>query len=239
MSDGSDRSSVYTVRRTVMDEREREGTASTDTAVWDYLPVTVLTVFVVAGGFTLAGIQLVRIPAFGVWGPLVSLVNFATAHVLSLFIHGSLSHYLGNMVLFLLFGGVLTVLSSDEHVLGIVLASHVPVSILFPILYSAYGVGTSLAVAGMIPATAVRAVAFVTGRVDADPIKAILGGAIAVIALVLYTWGFLTESFFYVKLPTTTSAAGSLARWRRRCGSPGSPSEPTRNGRTARVRSRK
>ncbi|WP_424018960.1 hypothetical protein ACOZ4N_05685 [Halorientalis pallida] len=200
MSDGSDRSGGYTVRRNVMDEREQTGTTAADPTVWDYLPVTVLTVFVVAGVFTLAGIRLVRIPAFGVWAPLVSLVNFATAHVVSLFVHGGLSHYLGNMVLFLLFGGVLTALTSDEHVLGVILASHVPVSILFPILYSAYGVGTSLAVAGMIAATVVRAAAVVTGRVDADAVRAILGGAIAVLALALYTWGFLTESFFYVRI---------------------------------------
>jgi hypothetical protein len=36
--------------------------------------VTVLTGLVVAGVFTLVGIQLVRIPTIGVWGPLVSLV---------------------------------------------------------------------------------------------------------------------------------------------------------------------
>jgi membrane associated rhomboid family serine protease len=183
-----------------MDEREQTGTAVPDPTVWDYLPVTVLTVFVVAGIFTLAGIQLVRIPAFGTWGPLVSLVNFASAHLLSLFMHGGLGHYPGNMALFLLFGGVLTVLAGDEHVLGVVLASHVPGSVSSPIRYSAYGVGTSLAVAGTIAATAVRAVAVLTGRVDADPMSAVLGGAIAAVALVLYAWGLLTRSFFSVEM---------------------------------------
>lgn len=114
--------------------------------------------------------------------------------------HEGLGHYLGNMALFLPFDGVLTALTSDEHVLGAIQATHVPVSILFPVLYSTYGVGSSLAVAGMIAATFVRAVAVVTGRVDADPVRAILGGAFAVIALTLYTWGFLTESFLYVRI---------------------------------------
>ncbi|SDE81938.1 rhomboid family intramembrane serine protease [Halorientalis regularis] len=162
--------------------------------------MTVLTAFGVAGVFTLAGIQLVRIPAFGVWGPLASLVNLANAHVLSLFMHEGLCHYLGNMVLFLLFGGVLTALTSDECVLVVILAAHVPVSILFPILYSAHGVGASLAVAGLIAATFVRAAAVVTGCGDADAVRAILGGAIAVLALVLYTRGFLTGSFFCVRI---------------------------------------
>ncbi|SEO62020.1 hypothetical protein SAMN05216388_101597 [Halorientalis persicus] len=55
-------------------EREQTGTAAADPTVYDYLSVTVLTGLVVAGVFTLVGIQLVRIPTVGVWGPLVSLV---------------------------------------------------------------------------------------------------------------------------------------------------------------------
>jgi|GEM_PF-5112766 len=171
-----------------MPERESEAEEG-----WEYLPVTVLAIFCIS---LLATVARAR-PVMAATDSLLAVpLNLLPLYTLNMFMHGDLLHFLGNMFMFVCFGGALTVLTSNRHVLGVVLAAHVPASMWLHLGEGLVVIGSSLALAGVIAATTVRAVAIALGAVDrSDPIDTVLGGTFALAVLAVF--GFLSLSGLY------------------------------------------
>lgn len=160
---------------------------------WAYLPATVLSVVAAAGAFTLVGIRPVVFPG---GGPAVLAWNFLNRHVLNMLMHQGLGHYVGNVFLFTLFGGALGAVSSDRHVFGVVLASHVLASTAHSLVADATGIGLSLAVAALVSATAVRFGAMVLGRTPLDSADRLVGVTFALFALAFYAGSSLRGTIY-------------------------------------------
>jgi membrane associated rhomboid family serine protease len=149
-----------------------EGTA------WDALPVTVVAVV------TLAGVRPILLSGAG---PEVLAWNALNRYVLSMFMHQGPGHFLGNAFLFVPFGGALTVVTSERHVAGVILSSHVLATVAHDAATSgATGIGLSLVVAALVAATAVRVVALVAGEPSVDTTTRLVGGCFALFVLAGY-----------------------------------------------------
>lgn len=160
---------------------------------WEYLPVTVLAIFCLS---LLATIVRARPAIVAHDTPLAVLWNLLPLYTLNMFMHAHMLHFLGNMFMFVCFGGALTVLTSNRHVLGIALAAHVPTAIWLHLGRDIVVIGSSLALAGVIAATVVRSLALVVGAVDTDdPIDTVFGGTFALV--VLSVFGLLSVAGVY------------------------------------------
>lgn len=161
-----------------MPERE-----SASEGEWEYVPIAVLGIVCVSFLFTLIGARPRLAPG---GSPAAFMLNATQTYVLNMFMHAGLLHFLANMFLLVLFGGALTMLSSNRHVLYVAFTSHVLASIWLDVGRGLLGIGSSLAVAGIIAATIVRAAAAVVGTGTDNPIDRLLGGTLALLVLSLF-----------------------------------------------------
>lgn len=151
------------------------------------MPVTVLFVAGFSALFTAFGVRPFVLAGRG--DDLVLLaVNFLQSHVLNLFMHAGTGHYVGNMVPFLLFGVALTWLTTNAHVTALVLVTHVLGSLLVELTVGVHGIGTSLAVAGLIAATVVHTAALLLGKTASGLVRRVLGAAFALTVLLGFLW---------------------------------------------------
>jgi len=129
--------------------------------------------------------------------------------------HADWGHYWGNVRLLVPFGVLLTLLTSDEHVLGLAVVAHVAGSVLY-----AVGGGILVGASGVVFAVFAALIVRSTGDAMADQptgtMLAIVAGLLAPFAVVLYVlviavdvgptahmghflafaWGGLYECFF-------------------------------------------
>lgn len=141
-----------------------------------HLPVSVLVFAAVSGLLVITNTRFSTV--FGTDG--VSAVG----HIAGMLFHRGMAHYRGNMLVFVPFGVVLTALTSDRHVLGLIVLTHLPASI----LYAAFGggiVGSSIAAMGIAAATLVRAIGEGMQDVSMEWLRAILLGILTAFLLVL------------------------------------------------------
>ena len=124
------------------------------TKVWEitgYIPVTVLLLAGASGWLAVNGF-------YGMDGSTISiLVVLNPVYVVgSLLTHSNWSHYAGNMSIIVPVGIVLTWLTSNRHVLGAVLLSHMPAVFVVGLTLHQVGIGASAAAYGLLAATLVR-----------------------------------------------------------------------------------
>ncbi|MDY7082135.1 MAG: rhomboid family intramembrane serine protease [Halobacteria archaeon] len=140
--------------------KKKEGTSDGDTSwlrLLGYVPFTVMIFAGITYVFITNGIGYETSPRIG-----IEVVFNPLLYIAGLFFHADMGHYWGNMLLFVPFGILMTWLTSNRHVLGIILVSHflatvTRVGIGLSIGIISIGVGASLAVFGVMAATLVRA----------------------------------------------------------------------------------
>lgn len=162
----------YTVRRRESDEP----------GIWAYVPVTVIGVVALGGLFTLGGVRPVLLAGH----PFATVWNAFVAHGVSVFMHRDLWHFLTNAFMLVLFGGALTVLASNRHVLAVMLAAHVGGSVMHSATGGSPVIGSSLALAGVIAATVFRAAAVAAGLGQRGRVERLLGGWFAGVVIVAF-----------------------------------------------------
>ncbi|MDZ7689019.1 MAG: rhomboid family intramembrane serine protease [Halobacteriales archaeon] len=131
------------------------GTKEVSKAV-GYLPITVVGFAVITGWLHASSV------GYFPDGYSVADLLHPMAYVGSLFFHADWAHYRGNMLFFLPFGLVLTWLTTNRHVLLVMLVSHLLASVSVVVAFltlgvAMFGVGSSLAVFGIMGATVVAA----------------------------------------------------------------------------------
>lgn len=148
---------IYVVSRSTaaVSDTQRRWSALLASGYWSYLPVTVAAFAAVGWVLVVLDVPQFQIPFLpSLWDPLELLS--------SMLFHEGMGHYRGNMLYaFVPFGVVLTLLTSNRHVLGVVLVSHgVPALLLGWLGW--LGVGSSIAAFGVLSATLVRSVGLAT-----------------------------------------------------------------------------
>lgn len=107
-------------------------------------------------------------------------------HVASLFFHENWAHYESNVLLLVPLGVLLTVLTSDRHVLLVVLTSHVLASVVTTATQLGFGIGTSAAVMAVAAAALVRLVGESFEGVSAAALQSAVVGMLAPFLVALY-----------------------------------------------------
>jgi hypothetical protein len=196
--DGSDRRA-----RDVRNARRRNDDGGSEwEEVLGYVPVTVLSVVVFAGVFTALGVRPVEVVGGGF---LFEVSNFLQVHVLNMLMHRGAEHYFVNMLLLVLFGGVLTLLTTNGHTAFVMVAAHVSASVHLTATTGETAIGSSLAIAGVVVATFVRTAAlpFVGGGMELG--ERLLVGVVAVVVVSLYAVTSVTGTLY---LPVTDHHLG-------------------------------
>jgi membrane associated rhomboid family serine protease len=137
-----------------------------------YVPVAVLVVaaasqLLLSAGLTAADVD----PSLG------TILN-PLWYLLSMVIHAGPAHFRGNMWLLLPFGAVLTVLTSNRHVLGVVLVSHGLSNLVWVATTAGVAVGTSGAAFGVVAATLVRATGYAFQNASTESLQTALAGMV-------------------------------------------------------------
>lgn len=171
----------------------RPAAAGQSRTIWRYLPVTVLAIVAFSAVFTVLGVRPVVTPRPD--GTVDTLVNLLQTHGANLFMHAGLEHFLVNAVGLVLFGGAFTLLTSNGHVAGVVAVTHFTGSLLVELTTGLVGIGTSLAVAGIIAATIVRTAALFLGRDSRRGLERLLAGLFAAGVVLLFAWTSLSGTF--------------------------------------------
>lgn len=161
--------------------------------VWRYLPVTVLAIVAFSAVFTVLGVRPVVTARPD--GTLDTMLNLLQTHGANLFMHAGLDHFLVNALGLVLFGGAFTLLTSNGHVAGLVAVTHFFGSLLVELTTGLVGIGTSLAVAGIIAATIVRTAALILGRDSRSGLERLLAGLFASVVVLLFAWSSLSGTF--------------------------------------------
>ena len=148
--------------------------------VLGYLPVTVVVFAVFTGWLHASSI------GYFPNGYTVADLLRPAAYVGSLFFHADWAHYRGNMLFFLPFGLLLTWLTTNRHVLFVMLVSHLLASFFVAAAYltvgvAMFGVGSSLAVFGIMGATVVAAAGALRDRKDIS--NRVVGYALALVTV--------------------------------------------------------
>ena len=145
-----------------------------------YLPITVIAFAVFTGWLHASSV--------GYFPDGYSIVDLLhpMAYIGSLFFHEDWAHYRGNMLFFLPFGLLLTWLTSNRHVILVMLVSHLLASVFVVIAYLAlgvamFGVGSSLAVFGIMGATVIAAAGALRDRNNMS--NKVVGYALALVAV--------------------------------------------------------
>ena len=141
-------------------------------AVLSNLPVTVL----VFAGFAwwLADSGIYFDPARFDASVLLNPLNY----FLSMFLHADWGHFAGNIQMWLVFGTVLTVFTSNRHVLLVAVVPHLLTHVVGVFLLR-FGVGMSVVVFAVIAATLVRATSYALQNASLDSLQAAIAGVLA------------------------------------------------------------
>ncbi|MFB6200839.1 MAG: rhomboid family intramembrane serine protease [Halorhabdus sp.] len=107
-------------------------------------------------------------------------------YVQSMVIHDDWAHFYGNMELLVPFGLVLTWLTSNRHVLGVVLGAQFAAAVLSFAVRFGPGVGSSLAVFAVVAAALVKAVGDGFQRASAESLQTMLLTLVGPLALGLF-----------------------------------------------------
>ncbi len=147
------RKTVFTGERELLRLVEMNGRQSLS-GVLGYLPITVVGFAALTGWLHASGVEYY--PDGYVF---VDLFN-PLVYVGSLFFHADWTHYWGNMAFLLPFGVLLTWLTSNRHVLVVMVVSHFAASVAIMAAFltmglPVFGVGSSLAVFSVIGAAVV------------------------------------------------------------------------------------
>lgn len=151
-----------------------------------YVPFTVLGFAVLTYYFAVSGAGYERAGRIGlevVFNPLL--------YVGGLFFHVDMGHYWGNMTLLVPVGVLLTWLTSNRHVAGVMLVSHllariVHVGIALSIGIITVGVGSSLAVFGVLAAALVRSIGVAFADLDSRVMQGVVYLALGIALLALF-----------------------------------------------------
>lgn len=115
-----------------------------------YVPVTIFFLAGASGWLAVNGF-------YGMSGTASVLTVLNPAYIVgSLFTHSDWSHYASNMTIIVPVGIVLTYLTSNRHVLGVVFISHIPAVFVVGLTLHRLGIGASAAGYGLLAATMVR-----------------------------------------------------------------------------------
>ena len=142
-------------------------TESARSAIVGNLPITVGVVALIAWYFATNGIYVTEAGAAARLNP----IN----HVMNMFLHAGWGHFEGNMQLWLPFGVVLTWLTSNRHVFGVAVVSHVLTSMVGLAIHR-FGIGMSIAVFAVIAATLVRSTGYAFQNASMESLQTALAG---------------------------------------------------------------
>jgi membrane associated rhomboid family serine protease len=138
-----------------------------------YVPVTVIAVAAVSGVLAANGVRFTDVFATGgietMFNPFVYTAN--------MLFHDDWAHYASNMRYWLPFGVVLTLLSSNRHVLWVAIVSHALASAV-GMAIGQLGVGTSTAVLAVAGATLVRATGYAMQNASMDSLQTVIAGVL-------------------------------------------------------------
>ncbi len=136
------------------------------------LPVTVLVFAGIAWVLADSGIYFdpTRLDTSVILNPL--------NYFLSMFLHADWGHFAGNMRFWLVFGTVLTVFTSNRHVLLVAVVPHLLTHIVGIFMFR-FGVGMSVVVFAIIAATLVRATSYTFQNASLESLQAAIAGVLA------------------------------------------------------------
>ncbi|WP_136687927.1 rhomboid family intramembrane serine protease [Halorhabdus amylolytica] len=142
-----------------------------------FVPITVAVVVGVSWYFVANGITDTALN--------VSLVTFLNPlwYLLSMVVHDGPAHFWGNMELFVPFAVVLTLLTSNRHVLGIVIVSHVLSNVVWVATVMGPAIGTSGATFGVVAATLVRATGYAFQNGSMESLQTMVAATLAPLLL--------------------------------------------------------
>ncbi|WP_246984795.1 rhomboid family intramembrane serine protease [Halorientalis marina] len=106
-------------------------------------------------------------------------------YFLSMFLHADWSHFAGNIRMWLVFGTILTVFTSNRHVLLVAVASHLLTHVVGVFMFR-FGIGMSIVVFAVIAAALVRATGYAFQNASLDSLQAALAGVLAPLLGVLF-----------------------------------------------------
>ncbi len=129
------------------------------------VPVTVIVVTLISGYLAANGIRYGEVFRITLLNPLVYVVN--------MLFHSDWGHYAGNLRIWVPLGVALTWLTSDRHVLGLVVTSQVLVTVV-SLSIGRYGVGLSVAALAVAAATLVRATGLAMEEASTDGLQVVL-----------------------------------------------------------------
>lgn len=95
------------------------------------------------------------------------------------------------MFIFLPFGALLTILTSNRHVLGVILVAHIPASIFYGVLGGGI-IGSSVAAYGLTAATLVRAIGLGMQNASMDWLQVVLVGILTPFSVALFLVALLS-----------------------------------------------
>jgi membrane associated rhomboid family serine protease len=145
-----------------------------------YLPVTVVGFAALTGWLHASGIE------YYPEGHAVVDLFHPAVYVGSLFFHANWAHYQGNIAVLLPFGLLLTWLTNNRHVLFVIVVSHFFATVFLvgsflTVGVAMFGVGSSLAVYGVMGASVLAAAGYLR---DTKGWNSVVGGALAFLTFV-------------------------------------------------------
>lgn len=152
-----------------------------------YLPVTVVGFAVLTGWLHASGIE------YYPEGHAVVDIFHPAVYVGSLLFHSNWAHYQGNIAVLLPFGLVLTWLTNNRHVLFVIVVSHFFAAVFLVASFltvgvAMFGVGSSLAVYGVMGASALATAGYLR---DEKGWNSAVGGALALLTFFYIVTVFL------------------------------------------------
>jgi len=128
-----------------------------------YLPVTVIGFAVLTGWLHASGIE------YYPEGNCAVDIFHPAVYVGSLFFHANWAHYQGNIAVLLPFGLLLTWLTNNRHVLFVIVVSHFFAAVFLVVSFlivgvAVFGVGSSLAVYGVMGASVLATAGYLRMR---------------------------------------------------------------------------
>lgn len=138
-----------------------------------YVPIAALLVAGLAWLYVESGVDGGDVP--------LSITTFLNPvwYVESMLIHEDFAHFRGNMLLFIPFAVVLTLLTNNRHVLGVIVVSHVLAAVVWVATTLSPGIGTSGATFGVVAATLVRSSSYALENASRESLQAIVAGLLA------------------------------------------------------------
>lgn len=145
-------------------------------SVWQllgYLPITVGVIALINYYTVTSGMEFMEV--VNTDGGLVTLFNPFVYTLNILFHSGGWSHFSGNMTLWIPFGILFTLLTSNRHILGLALATNFMTSIV-AITIEGIGVGLSHVVLGVAAATLVRSTGMAFQNTSSEWLQYVIAG---------------------------------------------------------------